>query len=236
MKNKIAIITGASQGIGKATAIKLDKEGLFCILVARDAKKLKETAKLLSGRAMIFPADVSNRRQIEALVAKILKKFHRIDILINNAGVALKKEIEDIREEEFNQLVNTNLRGTFNCSQAVIKQMKVQKSGQIINISALIAKKPVAGRSVHSATKSAVAGFGACLFEEVRKFGIKMATVYPGLVANERLLSQGEEAYRKFGNIDLALKPEDIAHAIWMIISQGKNSNISEVIVDNFQL
>lgn len=239
MEKKVAIITGASQGIGKATALKLDREGLTCILVARDIKKLKETSKLFSRRAMIFPADVSKKNQIQSLVNKVWKRYRRIDILINNAGVSLKRgSLEDTSEKEFNTLVNTNLRGIFNCTQSVIGQMKIQRSGQIINTASILVKKPVANRGIYIATKFAVAGFSAGLFEEVKGFNIKIATVYPGLVANENFLDHPEIVRQRYGDVAInsALKPEDIAHAIWMIVSQGENSNISEVVVDNFEL
>lgn len=234
----MAIITGASQGVGKATALKLDREGLSCVLVARDIKKLKETAKLLSGRTMIFSADVSKKNQIQRLVSQVLKRHRQIDILVNNAGISLKKSLENTNENEFDMLVNTNLRGVFNCTQAVFGQMKIQRSGQIINIASILVKKQLVNRSIYIATKFAVAGFGAALSAEARKFNIKIATIYPGLVANERYLNQPVEVRQKYGNVDInsALKPEDVAHAIWMIITQSENSNITEVIVDNLEL
>ena len=233
-KQKVAIITGASRGIGKAIAFKLDKEGFAVVLVSRNQKNLKSTLKGFSKKAIAIPVDVSKEGEVVSMIGKVIKKFGRIDVLVNNAGISIFKTIDQFEKEDFEVMVNVNLGGVFYCSREVIKQMKKQSwGGQIINISSMAAKYFFSSspRSLHCMVKAGVAALAGSLQPELRNYNIKIATIYPGVVFTDLVTELGRRdpvELQKF-----ALKPEDIAHVAWMIINQKKNSNIIEVVIQS---
>lgn len=231
-KNKVAIITGASRGIGEAIALKLDKGGFITVLVGRNKKNLKTAQKDFSKKAIVIPADVSKENEVIAIVRRVVKKFGRIDVLINCAGWSAAGKIEELSENDFERTVNSNLGGVFYCSREVIKQMKTQsQGGQIINISSMAAKMPLSfpKRSLHCAIKAAIGVFAQNIQEEVKNYSIKIATIYPNFVLTDSLLRRGTrdpEELRKY-----APMPEDVGWLVLMIVNQGEKSNISEVII-----
>jgi len=244
-KRRVAIITGASRGIGKAIALKLDKNGFIPILVSRSRGDLKKALKDFGKKAVAIPTDVSREKEIVKMAQKVVKEFGRVDVLINNVGITEvgilgvgspeRRGCDQLTKEDFDQMVNTNLGGTFFCMRECIKQMKKQKrGGQIININSIVAKnlfpfKNFKRRSLYIATKAALSHLATAVQTETEEFGIKISTIYPGLVFTEGEASKGIfdiEKLRKF-----ALRPADIAHIVWMILEQGESSNITEVVV-----
>lgn len=234
-QKKVAIVTGASRGIGKAIALKLDREGFITVLVSRHSENLKTALKDFKKNAVAIPADVSKEKEVVAMVGEVIKKFGRIDVLINNAGFSAFKRINQLTKEDFDQTINTNLGGAFYCLRECISQMKKQpQGGQIINISSIAAKAPFLypGRSLHCASKAAIGNLANSIQAEMisERRNIKIATIYPGVVFTEWFFK------RKTRDLDEvkknALKPEDIAHVVWMIVSQGRNSNITEVLIE----
>jgi len=232
-KSKVAIITGASRGIGKAIALKLDKEGFVVVLVSRSQKNLKSALKGFSKRAVAIPTDVSKEKDIISMVKKIIYKFGRVDVLINNAGWSSRKKIGQISKEDLERVIGTNLAGTFYCTRECLKQMEKQpEGGQIINISSIAAKIPsfFPLRSLHCATKAAIGSFAVNIQKEMDmdKKNIKIATIYPGSVFSEWAAKRriNPKEFKKH-----ALNAEDVAYVVWMIINQGKNSNITEVTI-----
>jgi len=235
MKQKrVAIITGASRGIGKAIALKLDKERFAVVLVSRSKQNLRAALKDFSKGTIAIVADVSKEKEVISMTGKTVKKFGRIDVLINNAGAFLFKKINEMTKKDFNQMVGTNFAGVFYSMRECIKQMKKQPDGgQIINISSLATKVsfPYPSRSLYCGTKAAVGEFASSVQTELMsdKNKIKIATIYPGLVFTDRVIERKirhPKEVRKH-----ALKSRDIAHVISMIINQDKNSNITEVVI-----
>jgi NADP-dependent 3-hydroxy acid dehydrogenase YdfG len=232
---KIAIITGAGRGIGKAISLKLDREGFFTIRVDRMPKNLKTASKEFNKRAMSVLADVSREQDVVLMIKKVVKKFNRIDVLVNNAGLSAAGPINQMTKKDFNQTINVNLGGAFYCMRECINQMKKQpQGGQIINIGSIAAKMPFfyPNRSIHCASKAAVASLAASIQTEMilEKKNIKIATIHPGPVLTDWLLKRKNHGSDEIKEI--ALKPEDVAHVVWMIANQGKNSNISEVLIE----
>lgn len=229
---KVTIITGASRGIGKAIALKLDKEDFTTVLVSRSQRNLKAALKYFKNNAVAIRADVSKEGEVVSMVGKVIKKFGRIDVLVNNAGLSIFRPVEQITKENFEAMVNVNLGGVFYCSREVIKQMKKQPAGgQIINISSIAAKTPAlfSKRNLHCMVKAGIGALAESLQAELRNSGVKIVTIYPGLVSTELLTELRSRDPAVLQNY--ALKPEDIAHVVWMIINQGKNSNITEVAI-----
>jgi len=235
MKNKkVAIITGASLGIGKAIALKLNKEGLITVLVSRNQKNLNNALKDFSDKAIAIKADVSKEKEVILMVKKVIKKFGRVDILINNAAFLMFKKIEQITRTDFNKMIGTNIGGVFYCMRECVKQMKKQsKGGQIINIGSLVSKTPFLfpTRSLYCSTKSAINAFANSIQAEmqIEKNNIKIATIHPGLIFTESSINKNAFNYKDLSKY--ALKIKDIAYIIQMIINQGKNSNITEVVI-----
>ena len=239
MENKkVAIITGSSRGIGKAIALKLDKKGFIVVLVSRSYKNLKEALKGFSSNALIIEADVSKEKDVILMFEKVIKKFKRIDVLINNAVFSVFKKIEETDKNDFDKMIGTNIGGLFYCTKEYIKQVKKQSSkGQIINMGSIVSKAPFifGQRTLYCSMKSAISGFSSALQAEIKgnNGNIKVATIYPGIVFTEWTVSSRNRNYDDLKRN--ALKTKDIVHIILMILKQGKNSNITEVVVHSFK-
>jgi 3-oxoacyl-[acyl-carrier protein] reductase len=224
-EKEICIVTGASRGIGKSIAIKLAEEGKNVMLFGRDPASLKQVQKFVKEKnveAEYFSGDVGDTQFVENSVNEIFKKFGKIDILINNAGMGIFKEIVDAELADFKIQVNVNLYGIFNFSKAVLNNMIERKSGTIINISSLAGKNVFAGGAMYSATKHAVLGFTGCLMQEVRKYNIKVAAICPGSVETD-FHSDGSPSSNK------KLKPEDVAETVSLIIKLPQRALVSEI-------
>ncbi len=224
-EREVCIVTGASRGIGKGIALKLADEKKDVMLFGRDIQALEQTQKLVKGKgveAEYFAGDVGDEEFVNASVKEILNKFGRIDVLVNNAGLGIFKEVVDASLDEFKQQVNANLYGIFNFSKAVLNHMIERKSGAIINIASLAGKNVFAGGAMYSATKHAVRGFTGSLMQEVRKYDIKVAAVFPGSVETD-FHSGGSPGSPK------KLMPGDVAETVSLIIKLPQRALASEI-------
>lgn len=233
-QRKVAIVIGASGGIGRFVALELDKEGFIVVLVAHNLERLKKVSKGLSKKAYLVSTDISKEKEVISLIKDTTRKFKHIDLLVNCAGTLLFNKCEEMSSTDFNKLVATDFTGAFFCIRESIKQMKKQKQGgQIINISSLAAKIPsfLPGRSVYCAVKAAVGIMLESIQAELSRSGkkIKIATIYPGLVATDSIIKRGTRNLKELKKF--ALKPEDIVYAVLSIVNQGENSNITEIII-----
>ena len=236
MENKkVAIITGSSRGIGKAIALKLDKEGFITVIVSRNQEDLKKVLKEFSKNAISIKADVSKEKDVISMFKKVMNKFGRIDVVVNNAGYLLFKEIERITKADFDNMVNINIGGSFYCMREYIKiiMKKKSNSGQIINIGSLVSKTPslFPTRSLYCSTKAAISALSENIQAEVRDRGInvKIATIHPGLVFTGKIIGEDTRDYKEIKKY--ALSVNDVVNAVQMIINQDKNSNITEVVL-----
>ena len=247
MENKkVAIITGSSRGIGKAIALKLDKEGFITVIVSRNQEDLKKVLKEFSKNAISIKADVSKEKDVISMFKKVMNKFGRIDVVVNNAGsfIANGKKINELSKEDVSKMIDNNLMNTFYCMREAIKLMKKQSNeGQIININSIATKIPsfLLFRSVYCAVKSAIATFSENIQLEMihDKRDIKIANIYPGFVLTESVTKTGKRSSiqrRSSQDLKKALKLEDIAYAVYMIVNQGKNSNITELVMNSSNL
>lgn len=211
LKNKTAIITGAGKGIGRAIATALAKEGVNLGLMARTASDLEALKESLSKEYGVSvytaTADVSSRYEVEAAVSKLKEELGRIDILINNAGIATFGTVAEMDPEEWERIIQVNLLGTYYVSRAVLPAMLDQNSGDIINISSTAGEKGFATGSAYCASKFGIMGLTESLLQEVRKKNIRVVALTPSTVntdlARTNNLSIGEE--------DRMMQPEDVA-------------------------
>lgn len=208
---KVIIITGGSEGLGKAIAQVLSRENKIIIL-ARTKVKLQKTAKELGCDYLV--CDIAMSNQIEKAVKIILKKYKKIDVLINNAGLWITGELERNGVDQIQRLIEVNTLGTILFSRAVVPVMKKQKQGLIINIISDAGLRPKAERSVYNASKYAVAGFTKSLEMELGKYGIAVTGVYPSKIKTKIFEKAGIKL-----DLNDAIEPEEVAKAVRFILS-----------------
>ncbi|MFJ7640221.1 3-ketoacyl-ACP reductase [Peribacillus sp. NPDC097264] len=214
LKNKVAIVTGGARGIGKATAIALAKEGVNVGLLARTEATLKEAATEIEGlgvKVAYAAADVSSKEQVEAAIESLTKELGNADILINSAGIGTFGTVMEMDPEEWKQIIDTNLMGTYYVTHAVLPQLIEKNGGDIINVSSTNGLSGAATSSAYSASKFAVIGFTESLAQEVRRNNIRVSALTPSTVATDLAL---DLSLIKENNDTKFIQPEDIAEFI----------------------
>ena len=186
MNNKIVLVTGSSQGIGKTIALQFASLGASVALndIPSQEEKLKTTKKDIEdkkGVAEYFLADVSKYEDVEKMINEIKEKFGRIDVLVNNAGICLDKTLAKMSVEEWQKVIDVNLTGMFNCSKASLPLI-IPNKGKIINISSVVGQRGNFGQTNYSATKAGIIGFTKSLSKEVGKFGVTVNAIAPGFI------------------------------------------------------
>ncbi len=225
LQNQVAIVTGASKGIGKAIALSFAKEKMNVVLAARTKSDLEKTAgevEELGGKALAIPADVSRGQAVEQMITKTIETFGKIDVLINNAGMGVFAPVDELQTQDFDRMFAINMRGVFLCTRAVLPHMKKQKSGAIINISSLAGKNFFKGGAGYAATKWALNGFTKCLMLEAREYDIRVSVVCPGSVATEFSPHSGKDPAK-------ILQSQDVADAVLTILRLPPNALMSEI-------
>ncbi|MDX5480260.1 MAG: 3-ketoacyl-ACP reductase [Hymenobacteraceae bacterium] len=218
LKNKVALVTGAGKGIGKAVAIALAKEGAHVGLIARTEKDVQAVADEVKGlgvKAAFATADVSRRAEVEAAVAKVQEELGPVDILINNAGTATFGKFLELEPEVWEQQLKVNVFGVYYTTRAVLPQMIERKTGDIVNISSTAGKSGSPVTSAYSASKFAVFGLSESLMQEVRKHNIRVTALAPSTIVTELAHS----ANLITGDPERVMHPEDFAE---LIIAQLK--------------
>lgn len=224
MQNTVAIVTGASRGIGKAIARSLAAEGSHVFLASRSQSDLDALAREFQSAgfaATPLATDVTKQEEVDALVQSAMDAVGHIDILVNNAGVGIFKPLMDMTPEEFDEMWMLNMRGVFLMTKAVLPHMVQAKAGNIVNISSLAGKNTFKGGSGYCATKWALRGFGGSLMLEVRDSNIRVVTVFPGSV-DTSFSTRGKRGQ----NIT---QPEDVADAVVFALTAPQRSMFSEI-------
>ncbi|MEX2568007.1 MAG: glucose 1-dehydrogenase [Cyclobacteriaceae bacterium] len=203
LKGKTAIITGGSKGLGYAMGAGLASAGAQVLLVNRNEQEGKEAAHKIEEdfkvKALSFPADITQKSQVDAMAAFAMDKFGGIDILINSAGINIRGPIDEITEEEFNQVMNVNVKGTWLCCKAVVPIMKTQKRGKIINLASTLGLVGLANRTPYTSSKGAVVQMTRALGIELAPFNINVNAICPGPFLTEMNIPVADtEEVKKF--------------------------------------
>jgi 3-oxoacyl-[acyl-carrier protein] reductase len=226
MENQNAIVTGAGRGIGQAIAVRLASEGARVACVSRSEKNAKRTADELNAArpdsAKAYTVDVADRAAVQKVGVQILEEFGQIDILVNNAGVTRDALAMRMSIEDWDIVINTNLRGAFNFTQAILRSMVKQRSGRIINISSVIGLIGNAGQTNYAASKAGLIGLTKSLARELASRNITVNAVAPGFITTNMTAGLSDEIKNTIqSKIPLGKTgtPEDIANAVAFLAS-----------------
>jgi 3-oxoacyl-[acyl-carrier protein] reductase len=225
LEGSVALVTGASRGIGLAIAQRLGHMGARVAICGRHAEGVDHAARALADEgipALGMVADVMRSADVAALLARIRTDWGGVDILVNNAGLGIFGAFHERSEAEWDTVLNTNLKSVFLVSRAVAQEMIGRRRGEIVNIGSLAGKNAFAGGGLYCASKWGLLGLSNCMAEELRVHGIRVSVVCPGSVATDFSPHAGR-------NPATLLDAEDIAHVVAMLVTQGSHSFIGEV-------
>ncbi|MCK9524678.1 MAG: 3-oxoacyl-[acyl-carrier-protein] reductase [Limnochordia bacterium] len=220
MLGKIALITGATRGIGKAIALKLKAEGATVVVTGRDEELLAAWER---EGALAKAADVTNVEQVEALVAEIVKRLGRIDVVVNNAGVTQDGLLMRMRDDDWQKVIDTNLTGVFNVCRSAIRPMLKQRQGSIVNISSVIGVTGNAGQTNYAASKAGVIGFSKALAKEVASRNILVNVVAPGYIDTDMtgaLTAEQRDRILRLIPLGRTGQGEDVASLVHFLVSE----------------
>jgi NAD(P)-dependent dehydrogenase (short-subunit alcohol dehydrogenase family) len=232
LKNKVALITGGSSGIGMAIAERFLKEGAKIVITGRSKERCdnaqKQLKAIVSDAVISVTGDVSKWGDVQKMVARTIKQFGRIDILINNAGIYLEKRIEETTEDEWDQVININLKGVFLCSKAVYPHFKTQGSGTIVNMSSDSGISGNPSEAAYCASKGGVTNLTRAMALDYAKENIRVNAICPAVINTPMLqkevdMQEDKEAYLKemdeLHPIGRVGRPEEVAFAVLMVAS-----------------
>ena len=223
---KVALVTGAGRGIGRAISLRLAAEGIGVVAVARsedELVQLREQITATGGRCWIIAADLGDPQQPGRVVAEAVKLAGRLDILINNAGLAWIKPVSDISFQEWRNLFALNMDAVFLLTQAVLPIFQDQQSGQIVNIGSDASLKGIKGMSCYCASKFALRGFTLALREELKGSGIRLNLLLPGPV-NTTIIAEGDHPG--------LIEPDDVADLVWQVIALPARTDVWEILLE----
>ena len=227
LEGRVSIVTGASRGIGRAIARALAAEGAHVVLASRDAARLGEALAQIQasgGKGEAFAVDVSDRASVEAAFASVVSAHGRVDHLVNNAGVARDNLLLRMKDDEWQQVLATNLTGVFLCTQAVLKPMLKQRYGRIVSVTSVVGLAGNAGQANYAASKAGIVGFTKSVAREVASRGITANAVAPGFIETDMTAAIGDKARETLlGAIPMGRvgRPEEIAAAVLFLLSEA---------------
>lgn len=237
LDGKVALITGASRGIGRAVALKLAQAGAKIIVNYAGnetaAQEVQRQIAAAGGEALVVRADVSVAASAEELVAQGLTAFGHIDILVNNAGITRDNLLLRMKEEDWDAVLNTNLKGVFHCTKAVVRPMMKQRQGRIVNMASVVGIMGNAGQANYAAAKAGVIGFTKAMAKELASRGITVNAVAPGFINTDMTRVLSEQVQRDLARqIPLGRlgEPEDVANVVLFLVSPWADYVTGQVI------
>ncbi|MEI7786059.1 MAG: 3-oxoacyl-[acyl-carrier-protein] reductase [Betaproteobacteria bacterium] len=237
LQNKVSIITGAAQGIGLATALKFAAEGaivIVCDIRQAGVDAAAAACQQQGAQAQGFVMDVTNREQVDAVMAQVRDRFGRIDVLVNNAGITQDARLVKMTEAQFDRVIDVNLRGVFHCAQAVAETMSAQGSGVILNASSVVGIYGNFGQTNYAATKFGVIGFTKTWARELGAKGVRVNAVAPGFIQTPILASMPEEVLKGMeARVPLKRlgKPEEIAN-VYAFLASDEASYVNGAVIE----
>ncbi|MBP2640150.1 MAG: 3-oxoacyl-(acyl-carrier-protein) reductase [Firmicutes bacterium] len=230
LDGKVALVTGGSRGIGRAVTLELAKAGAKVVVNyagnVNAANEVCECVIAAGGEAIAIQADVSDANSVETMVKQIIEKYGRIDILVNNAGITRDNLLLRMKEEDWDIVINTNLKGIFHCTKLVSRYMMKQKSGRIVNMTSVVGITGNAGQANYSAAKAGVIGFTKSMAKELASRGITVNAIAPGFISTDMTAVLSDQV-----KSDLVVQiplgrlgaPEDVAAAVVFLVSNAAN-------------
>ncbi len=229
LSSKVALVTGSAQGIGKAVALLLARNGADIVVSDINLEKAEETAREIEPigvKAMAVKVNVASLADVEQMIGAVMEKFGKIDILVNNAGITRDKLILRMTEEDWDAVLNVNLKGTFNCTKTVVRHMAKQRSGKIVSIASVVGEMGNAGQVNYAASKAGVIGLTKTIAREFAQRGINVNAIAPGYIETpmtEVLPEKVKEELKRLIPMERLGKPEDIAEAVLFLVSEESN-------------
>lgn len=237
LDGKTALITGASRGIGRAIAIRLASEGAAVAINyagnAKAAEEVKSIIEAAGGKAMLVQADVSSAESVDAMIKEVVEAFGGIDILVNNAGITRDGLLMRMKEEDWDAVINTNLKGVFYCTKAVSKLMMKKRAGRIVNMASVVGLTGNAGQANYAAAKAGVIGFSKTMAKELASRGITVNMVAPGYIDTDMTAVLSESVRETMVSgipLGRAGTPEDVANAVLFLVSDDASYITGQVI------
>lgn len=236
LKDKIALVTGAAQGIGKAIALRLANSGADLAIVDMNLEKTEETVKeieKLGRKAIALKANVANLKEAEAVMDDTVARLGAIHILVNNAGITRDALILRMKEEEWDAVIDVNLKGTFNCTKSAVKYMSKQRYGRIINIASIVGEMGNAGQANYSASKAGVIALAKTIAREFASRNITCNAIAPGFIETsmtQALPEKVREELAKHIPMGRLGAPEDVAEGVLFLVSDAANYITGQVL------
>ncbi|HCY1903111.1 TPA: SDR family oxidoreductase [Staphylococcus aureus] len=225
LTDKVALVTGAGSGIGEAIATLLHEEGAKVVLAGRNKDKLQNVANQLAQDSVkVVPTDVTKKEEVDELIKIAQQTFGGLDIVINSAGQMLSSKITDYQVDEWDSMIDVNIKGTLYTAQAALPTMLEQSSGHLINIASISGFEVTKSSTIYSATKLAVHTITQGLEKELAKTGVKVTSISPGMVDTAITAAYNPTDRKK-------LEPQDIAEAVLYALTQPKHVNVNEITV-----
>ncbi|HCT1629128.1 TPA: SDR family oxidoreductase [Staphylococcus aureus] len=225
LTDKIAVVTGAGSGIGEAIATLLHEEGAKVVLAGRNKDKLQNVANQLAQDSVkVVPTDVTKKKEVDELIKIAQQTFGGLDIVINSAGQMLSSKITDYQVDEWDSMIDVNIKGTLYTAQAALPTMLEQSSGHLINIASISGFEVTKSSTIYSATKAAVHTITQGLEKELAKTGVKVTSISPGMVDTAITAAYNPTDRKK-------LEPQDIAEAVLYALTQPSHVNVNEITV-----
>lgn len=227
LKDKVVLITGASRGIGKEIALLLAKNGASIAVnyknSEKDAEEVVNSILNSGGKAIKVKAAVERLNEVEVMIQTVKSELGGLDILINNAGIIRDKLLYSMQEEDWLEVINTNLIGTINCSKAAVLGMMRRKSGRIVNVASLSALSGSAGQTNYTAAKGGVISFTKSLAREVAALGINVNAVAPGYIETDMIKNLRKDELVKLIPVGRFGKPEEVAKVVLFLVSDASS-------------
>jgi NADP-dependent 3-hydroxy acid dehydrogenase YdfG len=240
LDGKVAIVTGASSGIGHATALALSKAGAKVAAGARRTDRLQQLENQIAAsggadRTLIYKLDVTKKEECDAFVDAVAKRWGTVDILVNNAGLMPLSFFKSLKVDEWDRMIDVNIKGVLYCTAAAIPHMLAKKSGHIVNISSVAGRVVFPAGAVYCATKFAVAALSEGLRQELsQRANIRVTCIEPGVVATELLNTITDKSLERFVEASKqmeSLRAEDIANAIMFAVESPAHMNVNEILI-----
>ncbi|OEH91229.1 3-oxoacyl-[acyl-carrier-protein] reductase [Bacillus solimangrovi] len=238
LEEKVALVTGASRGIGRSVALELAKNGAKVVVnyAGNEAKALEVVEEITTngGEAVAIQANVADGESVQSMVKNTIEQFGSLDILVNNAGITRDNLLMRMKEDEWDAVINTNLKGVFNCTKAVTRQMMRQRSGKIVNIASVVGVSGNAGQANYVAAKAGVIGLTKTTAKEFASRNINVNAVAPGFISTDmtdELTDETREALMKQIPLARLGKPENIANVVRFLVSDDSEYMTGQTLV-----